>query len=78
VKNIQFVGFNMTEFIRKSELRKVWLEVVGSSPKWLPLISDLLRVLIMYEHGGTYLDTDTITFDNVPDDLPNFCEAGKA
>ena len=36
--------------------------------------SDVLRVVLMYKYGGTYLDTDIITLQQHPDvsDTPNF------
>ena len=41
---------------------------------WRYNCSDVLRVVLMYKYGGTYLDTDIITLQQHPDvsDTPNF------
>jgi len=75
--NVRFARLNVTRFIRGNVfLRKVWFETVRT-PRFKVIMSDLLRVLFLYNHGGSYFDTDTITFREIPPDLPNFCEASE-
>jgi len=76
VNNLMFARLNVTEFMRRSKLRKAFFDVVQISP-FKQIQSDLLRLAILYKHGGSYFDTDTITFKGIPEGLPNFCQSGK-
>jgi len=62
--------------------RHIWHQLLSGAvdgqiknPK---IVSDLLRVMLLFDHGGYYMDTDTITFKSLPEDVLNFCHVGNA
>jgi len=67
----------MEDYLKVGNLHRVWIE------KMRPYfeehgcgLSDLLRVLLVYQYGGAYLDTDTISKLPLPS-LPNFITKGN-
>jgi len=75
--NVRYARLDMEKFLRKSELRNVWLQKVKPlSAQHKSSVSNLARILLLHRHGGAYLDTDTISRKPIPDDVPNFITHG--
>jgi len=66
----------MEAILINSPLGKVWLEKIKPIGHTSSM-SNLMRVLMLFEFGGAYLDTDTISKDSIPTDIPNFAMHGK-
>jgi len=40
--------------------------------------SGLYRALLLYYHGGAYIDFDTISRKQIPEDIPNFIQSSES
>jgi len=68
----------MDEYVERSELRNVWQRKLKPRRHIFKATqSNLMRALLLHRHGGSYLDTDTISVKAFPPDLPNFVAQGK-
>jgi len=73
VPNLKFARLDMEGHIKRSRLSKVWLEKYKPvSEKHGSSISNLMRILLLHKYGGAYLDSDTISKQPIPADIPNF------
>ena len=77
--NIHFVHLNISKIL--PEISKEDFELqkkIMKQSKW-PFVhlSDLYRILILLNLGGTYLDTDTVTLRHFSDNITNFVVAKK-
>ncbi|XP_023321906.1 lactosylceramide 4-alpha-galactosyltransferase isoform X2 [Eurytemora carolleeae] len=67
--NIHFRYLHLDNFFHETPLGNIWKSGQLRSSNWpVSHLSDLVRYLLLYEYGGTYLDTDVISLRN----LPNF------
>ena len=58
------------EFVENSEAKNLWHKV-QSSKYYISHLSDILRVLILRQFGGIYLDLDALIIKPLPP-APNF------
>ncbi len=60
-------------FPTSSPLSLLWRDSrLASSRFVVSHTSDLLRFLLLYSYGGTYLDLDQIVIRKFPEEAPNF------
>lgn len=72
-KNINIKYINVQSFIKGSPLENLWdQEAIQNSDFRESHLSDILRFLILYNFGGTYLDLDALILKTLPMDIPNF------
>ena len=70
--NIIFKHVNVESFLKDSPLEDLWSKGKIQGSKYLVShLSDVLRFLILWRFGGTYLDLDQIIVKSFPD-VPNF------
>jgi len=56
--NARFLSLNVSDYMRKSRLKRLWQEHISSTLDENPkTASNLLRVLFLHAFGGVYLDT---------------------
>ena len=71
-KNVIFKRVSVDRFIESSPLKDLWTsECVQKSDFLTSHLSDVLRYLVLFKYGGTYLDSDQIVLRHFPA-LPNF------
>ena len=65
-QNIILARADFTNLVSNTSLAKIWQE--SSHTKYfLNNISDIIRVVLLWQFGGTYLDSDVISLKPVPD-----------
>ena len=65
--NIDLVNIDVKNFIENSQLKNIWNKL-QMSQFYVPHLSDVLRVLILEEVGGIYLDLDALVIRPLPHD----------
>jgi len=69
---------NMSNYLQQSKFGKFWRGIEKKNLKKFPnLISNLLRIILLYNFGGAYFDTDTISKNPIPQEWTNFLSNGK-
>ncbi len=63
---------NFTKLIDETPAYGLGANITKTSKFPLVQLSDVVRVSLLYKYGGTYLDTDTVTLRQLPEDVPNF------
>ena len=66
--NIQFVKFDVEDFFQDEILKSWWKssrQQVLKSPHAYSHLTDLMRIYLLWKHGGVYADLDTITVRNL-------------
>ncbi|KAL7641984.1 UNVERIFIED_CONTAM: hypothetical protein RMT77_007858 [Armadillidium vulgare] len=73
-KNIRFLYLNSTRLIMEvPSLKEFYITKRWTESQWPRMhYSDLLRFLIIWKHGGIYLDLDVLTTKNLENDEQNF------
>jgi len=68
---------NMSAFLMKSIMKEFWTK--AQTMKNLPtnIRSNSMRIALLYEFGGAYIDTDTISRQHVPTHWHNFISNGE-
>ena len=61
---------DVQEFVENSEAKNLWHKV-QSSKYYIAHLSDILRVLVLRQFGGIYLDLDALIIKPLPP-APNF------
>ncbi len=70
--NVFFVHVNLDDFVGDSPLGALWSSgEVRRSRFYISHLSDVLRFLLLFKYGGTYLDLDQIVFSSLPE-VPNY------
>ena len=70
--NVEFRGISVESFLVNSPLAELWTSgKLRNSDYLVSHLSDVLRYLVLYKYGGTYLDMDQVVIKTFPD-LPNF------
>ena len=69
-KNIIFARVDFAKLVANTPMAKIWSKgIITTKGYYLNNISDVLRVIVLWRYGGTYLDSDTISVKPVPSDL---------
>jgi len=69
---------DMDKYLEQSQLGRLWLSKLKAvKNQFKATVSNLMRALLLYEHGGSYLDMDTISIKPFPKDIANFVIHGK-
>ena len=68
--NIRAISMDVKKFVEKSEAQNLWNRL-RSSKYYISHLSDVLRVLIVKNFGGIYLDLDALILKPLPP-APNF------
>ena len=68
--NIKAISMDAQEFVEKSEAKNIW-DKLRRSKYYISHLSDILRVLIVKNFGGIYLDLDALILKPLPP-APNF------
>jgi len=78
LSNVQFLKMNMSNYLLQSNLSDFWHTILDSKASIMGnFISDLVRIILLYDFGGVYLDTDTITRKPIPTEWPTFISNGE-
>jgi len=76
--NVKFLKMNMANYLRDSQFGKFWKEIEKTKLSVLDnFISDLLRIVLLFNFGGAYFDTDTISRKPIPQEWTNFLSGGE-
>jgi len=68
---------DIDKYLEHSIISRAWNLKLSKETKWTKKAkSNLLRVLLPYDHGGAYFDLDTISAKAIPEDIKNFCQIG--
>ncbi len=72
------IHLDYLDFIRRSVrlARSRFLDKLDLSEHYSVQISHVLRLLILMEHGGVYMDSDVVSLRAVPSDINNFVTEG--
>ena len=66
-KNVIFARVVFAEFVKNTPLAEIWYKGgITTTAFYLNNISDVLRVIVLWRFGGTYLDSDIISVKPVP------------
>jgi len=69
---------DMDKYLSNGIISQVWNEKIrAEAGRKKESMSNLLRVLLLYSHGGAHFDTDTISQKAIPEDIPNFSQIGE-
>jgi len=69
---------DMDGYLSRGIISRVWNEKIKvEAGRMKESMSNLLRVLLLYSHGGAHFDTDTISQNAIPEDIPNFTQSGE-
>ena len=73
-ENIKLRNIDLeTLFSPDSPLRDLWMTGAVNGSRWpVSHLSDLIRYQLLYQHGGTWLDTDIISIQHLPNNVTNF------
>ena len=67
-KNIVFARIDFANLVNNTPLADILRKSSQSHLKYLShIISDIIRVVLLWQFGGTYLDSDVISQEPVPD-----------
>ncbi|QQP54756.1 Lactosylceramide 4-alpha-galactosyltransferase, partial [Caligus rogercresseyi] len=66
-KNSKIISIDLTYVFKGSPLENLWLNNrIQRSQYYNAHMADILRLWTLYNYGGTYLDSDTITLKKLP------------
>ena len=66
-KNVIFARVNFAKLVANTPLAEIWSKgAITTTGFYLNNISDVLRVIVVWRFGGTYLDSDIISVKPVP------------
>ena len=69
-KNIVLVRIDFANLVNNTPLADIFQKSSQSHIKYLlHNISDIIRVVLLWQFGGTYLDSDVISQEPVPDQV---------
>ena len=71
IKNLNIVISDFNDIVKDTAIEKTWYNMTKKEGYFLHNISDVLRLVLLYKFGGTYMDTDIITVKPLPD-IRNF------
>ena len=69
--NLMFARMDFEGFINMSKIGEFWSKC-RVDEFVLNQESDILRLLLLEQFGGAYLDVDVISIKNIPANTPNF------
>ena len=70
-KNIVLSRADFANLVNNTPLTKIF-QKSSHTKHFLNNISDIIRVVLLWQFGGTYLDSDVISLKPVPDQASHF------
>ena len=72
-RNIYIRYLHIPSLVTTSPLKELWDKKVIQASRYLTShLSDVMRFLILFHFGGTYLDLDALIIKELPKNVPNF------
>jgi len=68
---------NMSAYLMKSIMKEFWTKAQTRKNLPINIRSNTMRIALLHEFGGAYIDTDTISRQHIPMHWKNFISNGE-